>query len=52
MVESADDIEERGLPAPGGAEDRHELVRAEMQGHAAERVDSVRVGAVIFTDIM
>ena len=31
MVEPADDIEERGLPAPGGAEDCHELVRAEMR---------------------
>ena len=52
VVKAADDVEQRRLAAPGGAEDRHELVRAEVQGYAAERVDGVRIGPVVFSDIV
>ena len=38
LVESADDVEHRGLAASAGTEYRHELVFAEIQRHALERV--------------
>src|SRR5690606_6317277 len=45
-VEPAEDVEERGLPAAGGAEEDDELAREEVEVDAPERVDLDLAGPV------
>ena len=50
-VESADDVQQRGLAAAGLSEDRHELILAEGDVDALERLDLRRAGLVYLGDM-
>ena len=50
-VESADDVQQRGLAAAGLSEDRHELILAEGDVDALERLDLRRAGLVYLGDV-
>ena len=47
LVDAGHDVEQRGLAAPGTADDRDQLARRDLQRHAAERPERPRAGRVI-----
>ena len=51
-IQTANDVEQRGLAGPGGTEDSHELVVAQVQRDAVQRLLYEVAGLVLLVDVL